>query len=62
LHTDLGPAARSGAVESRQLFDHLDGGANGVLGMLEAGHERVVDWLDDGPGSFPEILFKISKC
>src|SRR5260370_42147449 len=47
---------RSGPVESRQFFDHLDGSTNGVLGTLEAGHDCVADRLDDGAGLFPDDL------
>jgi hypothetical protein len=33
VDTDLeAQRPRNGSVESRQFFDHLDGGANGVLG------------------------------
>src|SRR6185503_4303859 len=57
VHSDL-EAERlcRGLVKSRQFFDHLNGGQNGVLWALEAGHNCISDRLDDGAGSLSNDL------
>src|SRR4029079_16020946 len=48
--------SRSGLVEPRQFFDHLDRHAHSVLRTLEASHHSIADGFDDGAGSLPDDL------